>query len=129
MGRGGSAGRMLRPRVSLRLMHAEELMDDPSPEACVELTLLPLRSTSGPDAEIFAEPLRITPADLLRLHLESDLALGEIRAEVRQAEIEYRRRLGRWYEEGRDAAESREPEVSLLVRVLEGLRRQVLASV
>ncbi|MFK4099635.1 hypothetical protein ACI2L1_06070 [Streptomyces sp. NPDC019531] len=104
-------------------------MDDPSPEACVELTLVPFRSTSDPDAEISAEPLRITPADLLRLHLESDLALGEIRAEVRQAEIEYRRRLGRWYEEGRAAAESREPEVSLLVRVLEGLRRQVLTSV
>ncbi|MDX3760021.1 hypothetical protein [Streptomyces sp. AK02-04a] len=104
-------------------------MDDPSPEAWVELTLLPLRPTSGPDAEFFAEPLRITPADLLRLHLESGIALGEIRAEARQAEIEYRRRLGRWYEDGRAAAASREPEVSLLVRVLEGLRRQVLTSV
>ncbi len=115
--------------MSLRLMDADELVDDPSPEACVELTLGPFRATSDPGTEIFAAPLRITPVDLLRLHMESDLALGEIRAEATRAETEYQRRLSRWHEEGRAAVEGREPEVTLLVRVLEGLRRQVVAPV
>jgi hypothetical protein len=115
--------------VSVRLMDADELMDDPSPEACVELAICPLRSTSDSDTAICAEPLRITPADLLRLHMESDLALREIRAEATKAEIEYQQRLGRWHEEGRAAVESKVPEVTLLVRVLEGLRQQSLAPV
>ncbi|WP_328353455.1 hypothetical protein OG800_11170 [Streptomyces sp. NBC_00445] len=111
-------------------MPTDELVDDPSPEACVELILLgPIRSTSDRETATFAEPLRITPADLLRLHVEAALVLGEVRAEATRAEIEFRRRLGHWYEDGRVAVESREPEVALLTRVLEGLRRQVLARV
>lgn len=115
--------------MSLRLMQAEELVNDPSSEACVELTLDPLGSMSDLDAAIFAEPLRMTPADLVRLHLESSLTLDAIRAEAIRAEIAWQRGLRRWYEDGRVAVESREPEVALLVRVLEGLRRQVLAPV
>ncbi|MEV5953781.1 hypothetical protein AB0M11_08390 [Streptomyces sp. NPDC051987] len=122
---------MLRPHISLRLMRADELVDDPSPDACVEVTLSPSapRPAGDPDAVAFAEPLRITPADLLRLHMESNLALGEIRAEARRADIAWQRHLGRWYEEGRAAVEAGEPEVTLLRRVLDGLRRQVLTPV
>lgn len=112
----------------LRLMPADELVDDPSAEACVELIILgPLRPTSDPGTEMFAEPLRITPVDLVRLHMESAHALGEIRAEATGAEIEYKRRLNRWHEDGRVAVESMEPEVVLLARVLEALRREALA--
>ncbi|WP_328756814.1 ATP-grasp ribosomal peptide maturase [Streptomyces sp. NBC_00271] len=107
-------------------MQAEELVNDPSREACVELTLDPLGSMSDLDAAIFAEPLRMTPADLVRLQLESSLTLDAIRAEAIRVEIAWQRDLRRWYEEGRVAVESGEPEVALLVRVLEGLRRQVL---
>ncbi|WP_150135581.1 hypothetical protein [Streptomyces hyaluromycini] len=110
-------------------MQSDELVDDPSPDACVEVTLSPLRPAGDPDSAVFAEPLRITPADLLRLHMESDLALGEIRAEAHRADIAWQRRLGRWYEEGRAAVEAGEPEVTLLRRVLDGLRRQVLTPV
>ncbi|MDF3143529.1 MULTISPECIES: hypothetical protein [unclassified Streptomyces] len=93
------------------------------------IILAPLRSTSDPDTATFAEPLRITPAELLRLHMESAHALGEIRAEATWAEIEYQRRLNRWHEDGRVAVDSMEPEVALLARVLEALRRQALAPV
>ncbi|MEU2773074.1 hypothetical protein ABZ646_09095 [Streptomyces sp. NPDC007162] len=110
-------------------MRADELVNDPSPDACVEVTLGPLQLADACDSSMFAEPLRITPADLLRLHMESDLALGEIRAEVVRADNAWQRHLGRWYAEGRAAVEAREPEVALLTRVLEGLRRQVLAPV
>lgn len=120
---------MLRPRISLRLMRADELADDPSPDACVEVTLGPLIPTDECNSAMFAEPLRITPADLLRLHMESDLALGEIRAEAVRADVAWQRHLGRWYEEGRVAVADSEPEVTLLRRVLDGLRRQVLAPV
>ncbi|MFD8724313.1 hypothetical protein ACFV2H_41740 [Streptomyces sp. NPDC059629] len=110
-------------------MRADELADDPSPDACVEVTLGSLIPTDEFDSAVFAEPLRITPADLLRLHIESDLALGEIRAEAVRADIAWQRHLGRWYDEGRAAVEASEPEVTLLRRVLDGLRRQVLAPV
>lgn len=111
-------------------MPADELVDDPSPEACVELIILGATcSRSAPETAAFAEPLRVTPADLLRLHMESARVLGEIRGEATRAEIECQRRLDRWFEDGRAAVVSREPEVALLARLLEGLRRQVLASV
>lgn len=91
-------------------MSADELVEDPSPEACVELILLgPMCSTGDSETATFAVPLRITPADLLRLHMEAALVLGETRAEVTRAEIEYQRRLDRWFEDGRVAVESREP--------------------
>ncbi|WP_234387929.1 MULTISPECIES: hypothetical protein [Streptomyces] len=108
-------------------MQAAELVNDPSPEACVELTLDPLGSMSDSHAAMLAESLRMTPVDLVRLHLESDLMLSAIRTEAVRAEITWQRSLRRWYEEGRVAAESREPEVTLLIRVIEGLRRQVRA--
>jgi hypothetical protein len=110
-------------------VHADELVDDPSPEACVELALSPLHEPGGSDAVICAEPLRMTPADLLRLHMESELVLREIRAEATRAQIALQRHVGRWYEDGRIAVESRDPDVTLLQRVLEGLRRQVLVPV
>ncbi|MET8946625.1 hypothetical protein ABZX30_24430 [Streptomyces sp. NPDC004542] len=111
-------------------MPADELLDDPSPEACVEINILgPMCSTGGSETAAFAEPLRITPADLVRLHMEAALVLGDIRTEATRSEIEYQRRLDHWFEDGRVAVESREPEIALLTRVLEGLRRQVLASV
>ncbi|WP_328550185.1 hypothetical protein [Streptomyces sp. NBC_00366] len=115
--------------MSLRLMHDDELVDDPSPEACVELVFGPLHEPGGSDAVICAKPLRMTPADLLRLHMESELVLREIRAEATRAEIAWQQRVGRWYEEGRIAVESRDPDTALLQRVLEGLRRQVLVPV
>ncbi|MFE7460595.1 hypothetical protein ACPEIF_11665 [Streptomyces sp. NPDC012600] len=53
--------------------------------------------------------------------------MGEIRAEVVRAELAQQAALGRWYEEGRAAVESREPDVALLARVLDGLRKQTPA--
>lgn len=114
----------------LRLVPADELVDDPSPEACVELIILgPMCSTSDDETATFVEPLRVTPADLLRLRMEAALVLGEIRAEATRADIEYQRRLDRWFEDGRVAVGSGEPEIALLALVLEGLRRQPLAQV
>ncbi|MEV7432279.1 hypothetical protein [Streptomyces griseoviridis] len=110
-------------------MGAHELVADPNPDACVDITLGPLQSAGACDPPKFAEPLRITPADLLRLRMESDLALGEMRAEVVRADYAWQRHLGRWYAEGREAVEAGEPEAVLLTRVLEGLRRQVLVPV
>lgn len=112
--------------MSLRLVHADELVNDPSPEVCVELVLNLLHGVGGSDAVICADPMRMTPADLLRLRMESDRALEGIRAEVTRAEIAWQRHVGRWYEEGRIAVDSGDPDTSLLQRVLEGLRRQVL---
>jgi hypothetical protein len=108
---------MLTPRVFLRLMASEELVGDPRPDACVELVLVPV---SG--AAAVPEPLRITPVDLLRLHFDSGLALGEIRARAERAERAWQQQLGHWYGDGRLAVETRAPEVSLLRRVLDGLR-------
>jgi hypothetical protein len=120
---------MLTSHISLRIMCADELAGDPSPDACVELAFGPVRPPGEPGVVMFPEPLRLTPADLLRLHMESHLTLGEIRVEVVQAEISWRQHLGRWHEEGRVAVASREPDTALLVRVLEGLRKQVLVPV
>jgi hypothetical protein len=108
---------MLTPRVFLRLMVSEAPAGDPHPDACVELVFGP-----APDGAVVPEPLRITPADLLRLHVETGLVLGEIRAEARRAENAWEQQLGRWYGDGRLAVEARAPDVSLLQRVLAGLR-------
>ncbi|MFI5800868.1 hypothetical protein [Streptomyces sp. NPDC051677] len=74
---------------------------------------------------VVPEPVRITPADLVRLRVESGLVLGEIRAEVQRAESAWRQHLIRWYRDGRLAAEARAPDISLLQRVLDGLRNPV----
>ncbi|WP_351222488.1 hypothetical protein [Streptomyces sp. NPDC002133] len=107
----------------------DELSDDPCPEACVEVSFGPVRPPDDPDIVMLAEPLRITPADLARLRIEAELAMGEIRAEVMEAEIAWKRALGDWYGQGRAAVELREPDVALLVRVLEGLRKKDLVPV
>ncbi|MGW0775730.1 hypothetical protein ACWD01_19245 [Streptomyces sp. NPDC002835] len=70
--------------------------------------------------------MRISPADLIRLRIEAELALDEVRAEVMKAEIAWERALGEWYEEGRAAIESREPDVTLVARILECLRKEDL---
>ncbi|QWQ42627.1 hypothetical protein KME66_17660 [Streptomyces sp. YPW6] len=116
-------------RIALRLLPAAELADAPHPDACVEIDFGPLRPPGDPDLIVLPEPLRITPADLARLRVEAELAMSEIRAEVMQAEITWQKALGHWYEEGRAAVESREPDVALLARVLEGLRNKDLAPV
>ncbi|MEV0186476.1 hypothetical protein AB0I54_45865, partial [Streptomyces sp. NPDC050625] len=103
----------------------------------------PRRGTDAPAAEVtqlltinywrrtlvaVPEPVRITPTDLVRLRVESGLALGEIRAEVQRAEIPWRQHLSRWYGDGRLAAEASAPDISLLQRVLDGLRNPRPAS-
>ncbi|MGW6235402.1 hypothetical protein ACWGBX_13255 [Streptomyces sp. NPDC055037] len=62
----------------------------------------------------------------MRLRMEAELVLGEIRVEVMRAEIAWEKALGGWYEEGRAAVESRQPDAALLVRVLECLRKKDL---
>ncbi|MET8473972.1 hypothetical protein ABZY90_18480 [Streptomyces sp. NPDC006422] len=116
-------------RIALRLLPAEELANDPRPDACVEIDFGPLRPADDPDLLLLPEPLRITPADLACLRMEAELAMSEIRSEVMQAEIAWRKALGHWYEEGRIAVESQEPDVALLARVLEGLRKKDLTPV
>ncbi|WP_037887302.1 hypothetical protein [Streptomyces viridochromogenes] len=113
---------MLIAPVSLRLLPAEELAGDPCPDACVELAFNPTCLSDEAGAALVPERVRITPADLVRLRVESGFVLGEIRAEVRRAESAWRQHLGRWYRDGRLAAEARAPDISLLQRVLDGLR-------
>ncbi|MGG7569251.1 hypothetical protein [Streptomyces sirii] len=103
-------------------MGAEELADDPRPDACVELTFVPPSSSGRGGAATMPEPVRMTPAELLRLHIESAVRLGEIRVEAMRAEAAWRQHLDDWHEEGRAAVQSRDADVALLVRVLEGLR-------
>ncbi|MGV9267425.1 hypothetical protein ACWDRR_22490 [Kitasatospora sp. NPDC003701] len=69
------------------------------------------------------EPLRITPAELVRLAMEADTVLAEIRAHTRQAEAHWRTALGHWFEEAKAAVQAQTPETALLQRVLEALRR------
>jgi hypothetical protein len=113
---------MLISRISLRLLSSEELVGDPFPDACVQLAFGPTRPSDQADAVVVPDPVRLTPADLVRLRVESGLALGEIRAEMQRAEIAWRQQLSRWYRDGRLAAEARAPDISLLQRVLDGLR-------
>ncbi|MFE7269958.1 hypothetical protein [Streptomyces sp. NPDC057623] len=113
---------MLISRISLRLLTSEELVSAPVSDACVELTFGPARPSDEAGAVAVPEPVRITPADLVRLRVESGLALGEIRAEMQRAEIAWREHLSRWYGDGRLAVEARAPDISLLQRVLDGLR-------
>ncbi|MCC5478400.1 hypothetical protein ACFV2N_35290 [Streptomyces sp. NPDC059680] len=63
-----------------------------------------------------------TPADLVRLRTETDLALADIRTEVMRAEAAWRGRLAECHAKGRAAAEATELDTTLLSLVLEGLR-------
>ena len=116
-------------RIGVRLLRGDELTAAPCPEACIEVTFDPVRPARDADMVLAPAPLRITPTDLVRLRVEAELVLGEVRAEVMGAEIEWRRRLGLWYEEGRQAVDAQEPDAALLVRVLEALRKKDLAPV
>ncbi|MFE0474022.1 hypothetical protein ACFW2V_20670 [Streptomyces sp. NPDC058947] len=113
---------MLISRISLRLLPSEELVGDPFPDACVQLAFGPARPSDEVGLVAVPESVRITPADLVRLRVESGLALGEIRAEMQRAEIAWRQQLSRWYDDGRLAVEARAPDISLLQRVLDELR-------
>jgi hypothetical protein len=114
---------MLIPRISVRLMPAEELTNSFYPDACVEVAFGPMRPANDPNTVVYPEPLRITPADLVRLHAEADLALGQLRPEVLRAQIAWKQQLGRWYQEGRQAVEAGLPDVALLQRVLDALKK------
>jgi hypothetical protein len=103
--------------LTLRLLPEDELADVADPERCVELAVP--RSTED---RITVRTLRLTPADLVRLRTETELALADIRNEVMRAEAAWRQRLGKWHAEGRAAVEANEPDTALLSRVLEGLR-------
>lgn len=107
--------------MRLRLLGETELAGDPA--RCVEFALENVRVEDGHLV------LRITPADLVHLRIETDIVLREIRAAAIRAENAWRRALGEWHEEGRAAVEAREPDVALLARVLEGLRRAALVPV
>ncbi len=71
---------------------------------------------------ITVRTLRLTPADLVRLRMETDGALADIRTEVRRAEAAWRELLGAWHAEGRAAIEASAPDMALLTRVLDALR-------
>ncbi|MEV5681528.1 hypothetical protein [Streptomyces sp. NPDC052179] len=114
----------MTPYIGLRLLPLAELLDDPRPEACVEIRFGPVPPSRDPTAIPFPNPIRISPADLVRLHAESALALSRVRCEVTRAEIAWEKALGDWYAEGRRAADAREPDTALLARVLESLRRK-----
>lgn len=116
------------PSIALRLLPVEELLGDPLPGACIEMSFGPVHTAGSPDRALVLQPLRITPADLVRLRVEAELALGDIRAEVMKSEIAWRRALGAWHEEGRATAEGHGPSAALLVRVLEGLRKRQIPS-
>ncbi|MFI6689063.1 hypothetical protein [Streptomyces sp. NPDC050485] len=96
-------------------MDEDELHGDPS--RCVELSLEHIRVEDG------HLTVRLAPADIVLLRMETESVLDAMRAEVIRAEIAWETALGEWYEEGRAAVESREPDTALLARVLEALHR------
>ncbi|MFG2844252.1 hypothetical protein ACGF12_13920 [Kitasatospora sp. NPDC048296] len=99
--------------IGVRLVPHGELTEGRSPTRCVEVDL-------GSGRE---EPLRITPTELVRLVMEADTVLAEIRAHAKQAETQWRTSLGHWFEEARAAVQAQSPETAMLQRVLEALRR------
>ncbi|MEU5532700.1 hypothetical protein [Streptomyces sp. NPDC020362] len=103
--------------LTLRLLAEDELAGVVDPERCVELAVP--RRTEG---AITVRTLRLTPADLVRLRTEADLALADIRTEVMRAEDAWRERLAEWHADGRAAAEATELDTALISLVLEGLR-------
>lgn len=114
---------MLTSRISVRLISFEELTISPHPDACVEVAFGPMRPANDPDTIVYPKPLRMTPVDLVRLYAEADIALGELRVEVLRAETAWKQQIGHWYQEGRQAVETRFPEVALLQRVLDALKK------
>ncbi|NEC90938.1 hypothetical protein [Streptomyces sp. SID12501] len=98
-------------------MSAEELADDPRPDLCLEISPTPRQS--GDDVT----QLRLTPLDLVRLQMEADQALAEIRAAATEAEAVWWRSVAAWHAEGRAAVAARDPDVDLLRRLLVALRR------
>ncbi|MEU6089069.1 hypothetical protein ABZ865_20070 [Streptomyces sp. NPDC047085] len=103
--------------LTLRLLPEDELACVADPERCVELAV-PRRA----EGRITVRTLRLTPADLVRLRTETDLALADMRTEVMRAEAAWRERLAQWHADGRAAAEATELDTALLSLVLEGLR-------
>ncbi|MFI1075715.1 MULTISPECIES: hypothetical protein [Streptomyces] len=103
--------------LTLRLLPEDELAGVADPERCVELAVP--RRTQG---RITVRTLRLTPADLVRLRTETDLALADIRTEVMRAEAAWHERLAQWHADGRAAVEATRPDTALLSLVLEGLR-------
>jgi hypothetical protein len=103
--------------LTLRLLPEDELAGVADPERCVELAVP--RRTEGTFA---VRTLRLTPAGLVRLRTETDLALPDIRTKVMRAETAWHQRLGTWHADGRAAVEAGEPDTALLSRVLERLR-------
>ncbi|MFD5616493.1 hypothetical protein [Kitasatospora sp. NPDC127060] len=99
--------------IGVRLVPPGDLTERQSPTHCVEIDL-------GPDRE---QPLLITPSELVRLSIEADTVLAEIRAHAKQAESQWRTSLGHWFEEAQAAVQAHPPETAMLQRVLEALRR------
>ncbi|MFJ9589454.1 hypothetical protein [Streptomyces acidicola] len=110
--------------MRLRLLSEEELDGDPA--HCVELELPPQRTEGGVLLRT-PGPIRITPTDVVRLGIEVEQALVAIHVEATRADRAWREALGSWHGEGRAAIEASSPDVSLLVRVLEALRRDAFA--
>lgn len=106
--------------LTLRLLPEDELAGVADPERCVELAV-----SRGTEDRITVRTLRLTPADLVRLRTETDVALADIRNEVMRAEAAWRQRLEEWHADGRAAVEANEPDMALLSRVLEVLRASV----
>ncbi|MDF3291917.1 hypothetical protein [Streptomyces silvisoli] len=111
--------------MRLRLLAEDESTGAANPAACVEISF---DLVHRDDAVFFPKPWRITPADLIRLVVEIDLTLGEIRAEVMRAEVTLKRALGDWYAEGGAAIASMPPNDALLARVLHGLSKDDLTA-
>ncbi|MGW7824121.1 hypothetical protein ACWGLF_39850 [Streptomyces puniciscabiei] len=101
--------------LTLRLLPEDELAGVLDPERCVELAV-----PCCTEGTITVRTLRLTPADLVRLRTETDLALSDIRTEVMRAQTAaWREPLMDWQ---RAAVEAKELDMTLLPRVLEGLR-------
>ncbi|MFF4686780.1 hypothetical protein FB563_2435 [Streptomyces puniciscabiei] len=103
--------------LTVRLLPEDELAGVADPERCVEPAVP--RRTEG---TITVRALRLTPADLVRLRIETDLALADMRTEVMRAGAAWRQRLAQWHADGRAAVEANELDTALLSRVLQGLR-------
>jgi hypothetical protein len=79
--------------LTVRLLPEDELAGVVDPERCVELAL-PRRT----EDTITVRALRLTPADLVRLRIATDLAPAEMRTEAA-----WRQRLAQWHADGRAA--------------------------
>ncbi|MGW2565355.1 hypothetical protein [Streptomyces sp. NPDC001537] len=103
--------------LTVRLLPEDELAGVADPERCVE-PAVPRRA----EGAITVRALRMTPADLVRLRIETDLALAEMRTEAMRAEATWRQRLAQWHADGRAAFEANGLDTAPLSRVLQSLR-------